>query len=330
MSFAIFTDTSANLPTPLIREKGITVLPFSYIIEGVPCRCLDTEAFDGAQFYGAIRQGTKVDTSLISPGVFEEGFRPVLREGRDILFVSMSSGISGSFASSLTAAEQLRREFPERRILCLDTLGASLGEGFLALRAAELRDRGAGLQETFDDLEDRRLGMCQVFTVDDLMHLRRTGRLSNAKALIAAVLNIKPLLKGDQNGHIVSFEKTRGRRRSVEAIAEAYDRLVEDPQEQVIGVAHADCREDVDKLVALLRRNHPPRDFLIVDYEPVTGSHVGPGALALFFESREDGGSVGHSDTYLRVLVPEHGLRGQLRDVRISEAAKEYMQGELV
>jgi DegV family protein with EDD domain len=283
MRFAVFTDTSANLPTPLAREKDITVLPFSYIIEGVACRCLDTEAFDGGQFYGAIRQGTKVDTSLIPPGIFDEGFRPVLRQGRDILFVSMSSGVSGSYASSLAAAEQLRREFPERRILCLDTLGASLGEGLLALRAAELRDRGVGLQETFEALEDMKAGMCQVFTVDDLMHLRRTGRLSNAKALIATVLDIKPLLKGDQDGRIVSFEKARGRRRSIEAIAAAYDRLVENAKDQIIGVAHADCPEDAQTLIALLKRRHPPKDVMLVDYEPVTGSHVGPGALALFF-----------------------------------------------
>ena len=277
MSFAVFTDTSANLPTPLTRERDIGVLPFSYTVDDVTYQCLDTEAFDSAQFYGAIRHGAKVNTSLVSLGAFEAGFRQVLREGRDILFVSMAGGISGSYACSLTAAELLRQEFPERQILCLDT------EGFLALWAADLRDRGVSLQEAFHILEDRKIGMCQVFTVDDLMHLHRTGRLSNAAALIGSVLNIKPLLKGDHTGHIVSFEKVRGRRRSIEAMAAVYDALSENADEQVIGIAHADCREDADRLIELLNRNHPPKDVMLVDYEPVTGSHVGPGALALFF-----------------------------------------------
>ena len=283
MSFAVFTDTSANLPTPLTRERDIGVLPFSYTVDDVTYQCLDTEAFDSAQYYDAIRRGAKVNTSLVSLGAFEAGFREVLREGRDILFVSMAGGISGSYACSLTAAEHLRQEFPDRQILCLDTMGASLGEGFLALWAADLRDRGVSLRETFDILEDRKIGMCQVFTVDDLMHLRRTGRLSNAAALIGSVLNIKPLLKGDHTGHIVSFEKVRGRHHCIEAMAAAYDRLVENAGDQVIGIAHADCREDADKLIGLLKRNHPPKDVMLVDYEPVTGSHVGPGALALFF-----------------------------------------------
>ena len=282
MSFAVFTDTSANLPTPIAREKDIAILPFSYYIDGVACRCLDTEAFDGSQYYGAIRRGTAVSTSLIPPGVFEEGFRPVLQEGRDVLFVSMSSGISGSFSSSLTAAEALRREFPDRMIECVDTLGASLGEGLLALEAAELRDRGMDIRQVRDRLDERKVGMCQVFTVDDLMHLRRTGRLSNAAAVIGSVLNIKPLLKGNENGCIVSFQKVRGRRRSIEAIAAAYDRLVEDAADQVIGIAHADCREDAERLIGLLRRNNPPKDIMLVDYEPVTGSPVAGRAGAVF------------------------------------------------
>ena len=130
--------------------------------------------------------------------------------------------------------------------------------------------------------------MCQVFTVDDLMHLRHTGRLSNAAALIGTVLNIKPLLKGNERGQIVSFQKVRGRRRSIEAIADNYDRLVEDAGEQLIGIAQAGCREDAQYLCTLLRRHNPPKDILTVEYEPVTGSHVGPGALALFFFGSRD------------------------------------------
>lgn len=283
MSFTVFTDTSANLPTPLTRERDIRVLPFSYHIDGNTFTCLNTENFDGSAFYGSIRRGTVVSTSLISPQTYLDAMRPVARAGQDILFVSMSSGISGSFGASRLAAGELMEEFPGIRVETVDTLGASLGEGFLAVFAADLRDAGVSLEDTVTELNERKMHMCQVFTVDNLMHLRRTGRLSNAAAVVGTVLNIKPLLKGNENGNIVSFAKVRGRQRSIEAIAAQYDRLVENAGEQLIGIAHADCASDAELLCTLLRKNNPPKDILVVDYEPVTGSHVGPGALALFF-----------------------------------------------
>ena len=288
MSFAIFTDTSANLPTPLLRQHGVTAIPFSYYIDGNEFTCTDTDYFDAASYYGSIRRGTVVSTSLINPDRYYESMLPVIKAGQDILFVGMSSGISGSYGAARLAAAQLREEFPDRQIETVDTLGASLGEGFLALRAVELREDGRSLADTAKELNELRYSMCQVFTVDDLMHLRRTGWLSNAAAVVATVLNIKPLLKGNENGNIVSFAKVRGRRRAIEAIADNYARLVADAAGQTVGIAHADCAEDADYLAELLRQAAPPRDFHIVDYEPVTGSHVGPGALALFvFGSRD-------------------------------------------
>jgi len=283
MSFSIITDTSANLPTPLLREHSIAAVPFHYYIKEREFACTDTEAFDSKSYYAAIREGTKVTTSLVSPAVYAEYFRVPLERGEDLLFVGMSSGISGSFGAAQLAAAQLREEFPQREIYLIDSIGASLGEGFLALRAVELRAEGMSAAQAAAQLEPLRERMCQVFTVDDLMHLRSTGRLSNAAAVIATVLNIKPLLKGNENGQIVSFAKVRGRRRSIEAIAENYDRLVENAAGQTVGIAHADCLEDAEYLISLLRRHNPPRDVMLVDYEPVTGSHVGPGALALFF-----------------------------------------------
>lgn len=283
MSYTIVTDTSANLPTPMAKERGIEILPFSYFIDEREYNCLDTEKFDAAAFYGAIRNGTKVNTALVSPERYYNCFKAILEGGNDILFIGMSSGISGSFEKSVLVKEQLKEEYPERSIECVDSLGASLGEGFLALKAAELKKGGLSLSENADAIRDTVPAMCQVFTVDDLMHLKRTGRLSNAAAFVGTVFSIKPLLKGDENGHIVSFSKVLGRKRSIEGIAEQYKKLAEKPEEQVIGIAHADCRADADYLITLLKRYAPPKDILLVDYEPVTGSHVGPGALALFF-----------------------------------------------
>ena len=249
--------------------------------------CTDTRSFDGKTFYDAMRAGAKVTTSQITPQSYIDTLTPLLEKGEDILFVGMSSGISGSYASAETAAAQLRMDFPERQIHLVDTLGASLGEGLLAVKAAECRDAGASVADTAALLDEMRVGMCQVFTVDDLKYLRRTGRLSNIVALVGTVLNIKPLLKGNQEGKIVSFATVRARRRSIQAMAERYNSMVKDAANQTIGIAHADCADDVKYLIGLLNEKNPPKEIMTVMYEPVTGSHVGPGALALFFMGDE-------------------------------------------
>ena len=287
MSYVIMTDTSANLPTPFLRENQVEVLPFYYFIEGKPYACLDTEQFDDVEYYNKIRKGVKVTTSQITPQAYTDKFLPVLERGEDILFIGMSSGISGSFGSAQMAATELRESHPDRTIRLVDTLGASLGEGLFVVDAVRCREKGMTVDATAERLLKERFKMCQVFTVNDLMHLRRTGRLSNASAVIGTVLGIKPLLKGNNEGKIVSFAKIRGRKASIQAIADQYDRLVRDAGSQTIGIAHADCPDDTAYLISLLYRNHPPKAVMTVKYEPVTGSHVGPGALALFFMGDE-------------------------------------------
>ena len=169
----------------------------------------------------------------------------------------------------------------------IDTLGASLGEGLVALEAARLRDLDLSAEAAALRLRSLSQRMFNVFTVDDLMHLKRGGRLSNVAAIVGMVLNIKPLLKGNEEGKIVSFAKVRGRKKSIEELAARYDKLAVDPEKQVVGIAQAGCREDAAYLAQLLRRNRPPKEILTVEYEPVTGCHVGPGALALFFLSHD-------------------------------------------
>lgn len=288
MSFAIVTDTSANLPTALTKKHGVTVIPFFYIVDGAELSCTDTGAFDGSAFYEAMRRGASVTTTQITPQRYADAFRPLLAAGQDLLSVSMSSGISGSCQSAALAAEELREEFPERTVRTVDSLGASLGEGLLVLEALRCRDEGMSLYDTAARLLSLRRRVCQVFTVDDLQYLRRGGRLSNMAAIVGTVLNIKPLLKGDEEGKIVSTAKVRGRKRSVEALAERYDALVKDPEIQTVGIAHADCAGDAAYLMKLLRHGKTPKEILTVCYEPVTGSHVGPGTLALFFLGDED------------------------------------------
>ena len=286
--FRIATDTSANLPTAYLQAENITVIPFTFHTDSGEQSCLDTASFDAKAFYTAMRNGEKVTTSQIPPQRFVEYLTPMLQAGEDVLFVSMSSGISGSYASSKMAANQLKEEFPERKIFTVDTYSASLAEGLVVMKAVECRKQGMDIEQTYHLLRAMRHRIAQIFTVGDLRYLKRTGRLSNLEAAVGTVLQIKPLLKGDPEGKIVCFAKVRGRQRAIEEMAKRYAELVVEPETQTVCIAHADCEADAQILASLIRRAKAPKDILIVDYEPVTGSHVGPGALALFFLSDEN------------------------------------------
>ncbi|MCR5808101.1 MAG: DegV family protein [Clostridiales bacterium] len=290
MAFTIVTDTSSNLPSPLLREHGIGVLPLVYTVNGEELTCLDTEAFKdgvGEEYYAAIKSGTRVHTSQVTPQRYIEFFEPILKGGEDLLFVGMSSGISNSYNSSEVAASELRRAYPERKIRTVDTLAASLGEGIAVLHAIELRAKGLTVDETADWLLSMRQSLYQVVLLDDLMHLHRGGRVSAPKALIGTVLGIRPILKGDEGGHLVVCGKTRGRKRGLAVLAEKYEELVDREKDQTVGIAYTDCPEDAYALRDTLAAIWQPREIMVVRYEPVTGSYVGPGTVALFFEGRD-------------------------------------------
>lgn len=283
--FRIFTDTSSNLDSELLKRKNVSVVPFSYYVNGEERTCLDTHAFNGSGYYDAIRNGVRVTTSQVPPQRYIDAMTPVLAGGEDVLFVGMSSGISGAYSAAEMAAGRLLEQFPERKIRLVDTLSASLAEGIVVLRAIELREEGKSLDETADELMELRHSVCQIFTVEDLRYLRMGGRLSNIAALVGTVLQIKPLLKGDPEGKIVCFAKPRGRKRSIAELGALYDRLVVHPENQTVCIAHGDCLPEAEALAVRLRANHPPKEIMIEMYEPVTGAHVGPGTIALFFLS---------------------------------------------
>lgn len=281
--YQIITDTSANLDTKVLRERRIRVVPFSFFVHGKGMSYADTVLFDGKAFFEEMRKGTQVTTSQVTPQQYINHFTPVLKQGQDILFIGMSSGISGSFACAQMAKKELLESFPDRSICLVDTLSASLGEGLLVLKAADYRDQGVSLEENAARIQALCPKMCQIFTVDDLVYLKRSGRLSSVSAVLGSVLNIKPILKGNALGQIVSFAKLRGRKAAIEFLAKQYDAMVRNAREEIVGISHADCLEDAKLLQRLLRRNNPPKEIMTVCYEPVTGSHVGPGTLALFF-----------------------------------------------
>lgn len=286
MSFKIVTDTSSNLPLERISEHDVHIVPFTYYPKDNSdnlMHCIDIDSFNGKDYYESIRHGTLYNTSQISPQTFYDYIAPIAREGNDVLFISMSSGISGSFNSAMIAQGMLQEDFPEQTFLMFDTMAASLGEGIAVLKAIEYRDQGMSITECYEALKELRKCTYQVFTVEDLKHLQRTGRLSNAAMIIGTVLHIRPILKGNELGQIVNIAKVRGNKHAIKALADKYNELVKNPENQIVGIAHADNQKDADTLKELICAEKPPKEVLTVCYEPVTGSHVRPSTIALFF-----------------------------------------------
>lgn len=283
-TYAVITDGCSNLPGYLLQALNIHILPFTYFVEGEPVEYSgDIEAFDAPAYYDLIRQGKLITTTLTNMQAFLDHFRPYLEAGQDVIYLGMSSGISGTFQAATMAAEDLMEEFPGRRIRTVDSLGAGLGVGLLACRAADLRAEGKTVDEAADILNEEVQRLCEFFTVGSLEYLRRSGRVSAATAAIGSVLNIKPLLYGDYAGHIVACGKYRGRKKVVEAILDKYERLAVDVENSRVFISHGDCEEEAQALADRVCAIAKPKELIICPHEPVTGAHVGPGMLALFF-----------------------------------------------
>ena len=220
----LYTDTSANLPLALLREYDIAVIPFSYTVNGVAEDYSEETDFDGKAFYDAMRRGAEVKTSMVNPATAAAFFERALAQGNDVLYVGMSGGISGTAHAAALAAEELREKYPHAKIMTIDTYAASLGEGLQVLEAAELLRAGRSFEEVGDRILARRPHMCQFFTVDDLNYLKRGGRISGAAALVGSVLGIKPILRGDETGHIVSCGKVRGNKKAYAELADYFNK----------------------------------------------------------------------------------------------------------
>ncbi len=286
MSFAVFADGSANLPREML--EGISLLPNEYTVDGVPETYWgDVDRFDGHSFYEELKNGKVVRTSLLNTQLFLSRFGPLLTQGTDIIYISMSSGISGTYNAARIAAQELMDLYKGRFVHIVDSLGCGFGNGLLAVRAAELSRQGVDVREAAAILDEEVPHTCQYFTVDDLNFLKNTGRVSGMTAKIATVLNIKPILFGDSTGHIISCGKVRGRKNSILALAKKYEekRMITDDQR--ICISHGDCLDDAEFLAGLIREITPEVPITICMHEPFSGAHVGPGMLGLFFRGNE-------------------------------------------
>lgn len=283
-NFAIITDGFSNLPGRLLDALDIKILPCTYFVDGEPVKYNgDIETFDSHTYYDGIRAGKVITTALVNSESFLSHFRPCVQQGQDILYIGLSSGVSGTYQAAVMAAQELMEEFPDCKIRTVDSLGAGLGVGLLACRGSDLRAEGKTVDEAADILDQEKLRLCEFFTVGSLEYLKRSGRVSAATAAIGSVLNIKPLLYGDYEGHIVSCAKPRGRKKAIEAIIEKYKKMAVDPQHSRVFISHGDCEEEAQYLADQVCAIAQPKELIICPHEPFTGCHVGPGMLALFF-----------------------------------------------
>ena len=292
--FEIIVDSAANIPADLVKKFKIKVLSFVNLVNGKEVTCFNPDLSEeeerqkGKEYYDAIRSGAEVKTGLISSGIFEDTFREILEQDKDILYFSLSKNISGNYNSARIAAEELMDSGEySHKIRLIDSLNASLAQGILAIYASEMSDKGMAFDDVADELETYPARMNGVFTVGDLKYLSRTGRISGTSALIGNVLSIKPILRGNKDGYIVQYKKCRGRKSALnELISLVCDNIV-DSENQIIGIAHADAYEDSLYIMEQIQKRIKVRDFINTSYDFCTGSHVGPDTIALFFMAKD-------------------------------------------
>lgn len=286
MSFVTFTDGSANLNGKL--AEGITILSCNYSVDDADMVYDgNLDGFDYHSYYEKLGKGSVVRTSLLNTQMFKEAFTPILEQGQDVIYIAMASGISGTYQAAMIAARDLQESYPDRTIHIVDSKTCGLGSGMQAVKSAELNAQGVSAAEAGPILDEYAEHCCSYFTVDDLNFLKRTGRVSGATAMIGTALNIKPILYGTSEAVIVSCDKVRGRKKSIAALADIYQKKAVNPAEHVVYISHGDCEEDALVLAEKVRETGSPKEIVILPHEPFSGAHVGPGMLGLFFYGAE-------------------------------------------
>lgn len=287
MSFELVTDSCCNLAEETIDRYGLHVLPLTFMADGedtVYQSYLKGEKTDLSQFYKMMRDGKVFRTSLPNLSNTEALFRSLLDAGRDILYLGFSSGLSGTYEATELLAKQLRGEYPDRKIYTVDTLAASGGQGLLVWHACQHAEAGEGIDAVRDWVEDNKLRLAHWFTVDDLMFLWRGGRVSKTSAWAGTLLNIKPVLHVDDEGHLIPMEKVRGRKKSLTALLNHMEKTGTQPlADQMVFITHGDCLEEAQWLEQQIRERFGVRDIVVNCIDPVIGAHSGPGTMALFF-----------------------------------------------
>ena len=286
--FVILTDSSADLEANMVRQLDVQVLPLSFSMgQQIYHNYPDNREMDPHAFYQLLRQGQAATTSAINVAQYTDALEPLLQAGKDVLILAFSSGLSTTYNSSRIAVEELSEKYPERKIYTVDTLCASLGQGLLVYLAVKERKKGRSIQEVRDWVEENKLHMCHQFTVDDLHFLKRGGRISATTAVVGSMLQIKPVLHVDNEGHLINIAKARGRQASLKALVDKMEKTAIDPANQVVFISHGDCLEDAQTVEKLVKERFGVKEVYINYVGPVIGAHSGPGTLALFYVGSE-------------------------------------------
>lgn len=284
--FVIYTDSGCDISPELLAQWGVqwSSLTFHFVDEEIEYSGADMSA---GTFYERMRAGGVAKTAAINIGVFEDAFEKILQQGQDVLYLGFSTGLSTTANSACIAAQQLAAQYPERRVVVVDTLAASAGQGLLVYIAKELQREGKTIDEIAARIEELKFNLAHWFTVDDLEYLKRGGRISPTVAFLGNALGLKPLLHVDNEGKLISMAKIRGRKKALLSLADKYSELAQTPSEGTVFISYADCREDAETVANTLKERHGVTVQLLTDIGPVIGAHAGPGTVALFFLGRE-------------------------------------------
>lgn len=280
-NYQIITDSGCDLPAQKLEQLGVTAIALQVNFRG---QCMDDSVDTLAkEMYNGLRAGETATTSAVNPSRWAQVIEPALKEGKDVLVITFSSGLSATYQSAVIAAEELKETYPDRKILVVDSLCASLGQGLLVWHACKKRDEGMSLEELAVWVTEKRMNLCHWFTVDDLMYLKRGGRVSATTAVLGTMLNIKPVLHMDDEGHLINMSKCRGRKAAIEALAAKAVQLGLAGENSTMFICHGDCLEDAQYLEKKIRETTEVQEVFIGYTGAVIGSHSGPGTLALFF-----------------------------------------------
>lgn len=286
--FVILTDSSADLGADMVQQLDVQVLPLSFSMgQQIYHNYPDNREIDPHAFYQLLRQGEVATTSAVNVAQYTDALEPLLQAGKDVLILAFSSGLSTTYNSSRIAVEELSEKYPERKLYTVDTLCASLGQGLLVYLAAKQRSEGRSIDEVRDWAEENKLHMCHQFTVDDLHFLKRGGRISATTAVVGSMLQIKPVLHVDNEGHLINIAKARGRQASLKALVDKMEKTAIDPANQVVFISHGDCLEDAHTVEKMVKERFGVKEVYINYVGPVIGAHSGPGTLALFYVGSE-------------------------------------------
>ena len=280
--YIIYTDSACDIAPEILKEWGVKYqnLTFRFVDEE---REYQNDEMTPADFYACMRAGRVAKTAAINVETFKAAFEAELKEGRDLLYLGFSSGLSNTSNAGQIAANELQELYPERKILVVDTLCASAGQGLLVYLTVQKKNAGATIEEAAAYAREQIPHLCHWFTVDDLVYLKRGGRVSPAVALIGTMLNIKPVMHVDDEGHLIKVSQARGRKASLKAIVDQYDALALTPDAGTVFICHGDCMDDAQRLAGMVRDKHGVEVKLITYTGTVIGAHSGPGTLALFF-----------------------------------------------